>query len=208
MSFLWNVNIHVIARNSIQRFDTLILGAILGPAAVGLFQLAKRTGLAALRLGRPLQQAIYPDVARLWSRGEVLRFRQILLRVNVIMGAVGIVAFVVLSMNMETLVRLAFGDAFVAASPIIVVQLLAATVFLTGNTLVPALMSMGEAKLLSRTTFASLTVFFIAFIPLVHSFGTMGASLSHLLFNVISLAACLIIFLNRTKVPDPQTIAE
>ncbi|MEM9104860.1 MAG: lipopolysaccharide biosynthesis protein, partial [Pseudomonadota bacterium] len=138
LKFLLNVNINVIARTSTQRFDVLLLGALLGPAAVGLFQLAKRVGIAAQRLGRPLQQAVYPDIARLWSRGEVTRFRWIVLRVNLIMGSLGLIAFLILSWNMEFIVRLAFGEAFVPAVPIVIVQVLATTIFLTGNTMNPA----------------------------------------------------------------------
>ena len=199
-AFLWNVNINVIARSSTQRFDTLILGAFLGPAAVGLFQLAKRTGLAALRLGRPLQQAVYPDVARLWARGEILRFRRIVLRVNTVMGVLGLLAFVLVSLSMEFLVRLAFGDAFVAAAPLVIVQVLAVTIFLAGNTFGPAMMSMGEDRILVCITLSATIAFFVGFVPLVLMFGAMGASLSHLIFNMIWLLGCLVIFLHRTSV--------
>lgn len=196
--FLLNVNINVIARTSTQRFDVLLLGALLGPAAVGLFQLAKRVGIAAQRLGRPLQQAVYPDIARLWARGEVSRFRWIVLRVNLIMGSVGLIAFVILSWNMELIVRLAFGEAFVPAVPIVIVQVLATTIFLTGNTMNPAMMSMGEDHKLVRITLVATAVFFAAFAPLVMSFGAIGASIGHVLFNTLWLAGCMWVFLART----------
>lgn len=206
--FLWNVNINVIARNSIQRFDTLLLGVILGPAAVGLFQLAKRVGIAAQRLGRPLQQALYPDIARLWARGEVSRFRWIILRVNLVMGSVALVAFLILAFNMETIVRIAFGDAFVPAVPIVIVQVLATTIFLTGNTMGPALMSMGEDYKLVLITLLSTVFFFLIFWPLVQTFGAMGVSIGHVLFNVIWLSACLWVFLGRTRAQTAQSTPE
>ena len=198
LKFLLNVNINVIARTSTQRFDVLILGALLGPAAVGLYQLAKRIGVAAQRLGRPLQQAVYPDIARLWARGEVSRFRWIVLRVNLIMGSVALIAFVILAANMEFIVRLAFGDAFVPSVPIVIVQVLATTILLTGNTMNPALMSMGEDHRLVRITLVATAVFFIAFAPLVLTFGPIGASIGHVLFNTLWLAGCLWVFLART----------
>ncbi|MEP3274891.1 MAG: lipopolysaccharide biosynthesis protein [Stappiaceae bacterium] len=214
LKFLWNVNINVIARTSTQRFDVLLLGVILGPAAVGLFQLAKRVGIAAQRLGRPLQQAVYPDISRLWARGEVSRFRWIILRVNFVMGSVALVAFLVLAFNMEFIVRLAFGDAFVPAVPIVIVQVLATTIFLTGNTMGPALMSMGEDHKLVRITLVATLFFFVAFWPLVQTFGAMGASMGHVLFNTLWLAVCLWVFLRRThsapkhathtEAPDPK----
>ncbi|MEM9107167.1 MAG: hypothetical protein AAGC96_16065, partial [Pseudomonadota bacterium] len=152
----------------------------------------------AQRLGRPLQQAVYPDIARLWSRGEVTRFRWIVLRVNLIMGSLGLIAFLILSWNMEFIVRLAFGEAFVPAVPIVIVQVLATTIFLTGNTMNPAMMSMGEDHRLVRITLVATAVFFAAFAPLVLSFGAIGASIGHVLFNTLWLVGCMWVFLVRT----------
>ena len=197
--FVWNSNISVIARISTHRFDTLILGALLNPAAAGLYQLAKRTGIAAMRLGRPIQQAVLPEAARLWARGEVSRFRLIVLRVNGVMGAIGGLAFVVAAFYMDLLVRLAFGEAFAAAAPLVTVQVLAVTLFLAGNTFNPALLSMGADRSLIRVTLTATFVFFSAFIPLVHLFGPLGASLSHVLFNLTWLTGCLAVFLRRTR---------
>ena len=201
--FVWNSNINVMARTSTNRFDTLILGALLDPAAVGLYQLAKRTGLAALRLGRPIQQAVYPDVARLWARGEVARFRSIVLRVNGVMGALGAVAFVVIVPSVDILVRLAFGSEFAAAAPLIIVQVLAVMLFLAGNTFNPALLSIGADRSLIRVTLTATIVFFAAFVPFVHQFGLVGASLSHVAFNFTWLVGCLSVFLYRTRPAIP-----
>lgn len=198
-SFLWNANINVIARTSTLRFDTLILGAMLGPAAAGLYLLAKRTGLAALLLGRPIQQAVYPEVARLWVHGEISRFRRIVLGVNAVIATVAAIVLLVAALNMDLLVRVAFGDAFLAAAPLIIVQALAITIFLAGNTLNPALLSMGADRALVRVTLTATVAFFVAFVPLINLFGALGASLSHVLFNAIWLTGCLYIFLRRTR---------
>jgi len=204
--FIWNSNINVIARTSTQRFDTLILGAILDPAAAGLYQLAKRTGLAALRLGRPIQQAVYPDVARLWARGEVLRFRRIVLGVNGVMGVAGAVAFIVVVFGADPLVRLAFGEDFAAAAPLVTVQVLAVTLFLAGNTFNPALLSMGADRNLIGITLAATVVFFALFVPLVSLFGPIGGNMSHVLFNLTWLLGCLVVFLRCTRPPEDRPV--
>jgi len=206
--FVWNSNINVMARMSTNRLDTLILGALLDPAAAGLYQVAKRTGLAALRLGRPIQQAVYPDVARLWARGEVARFRRIVLRVNGVMGALGAVAFVIVIPTADILVRLAFGSAFAEAAPLVIVQVLAVMLFLGGNTLNPALLSIGADRSLIRVTLAATLVFFAAFAPLVNLFGPIGANLSHVLFNLTWLAGCLGVFLHQTRPGIPAVAVE
>ena len=73
--FIWSANVSLLFRKSTQHFDTLIVGGVIDPAAAGLYHVAKRLGAAVLNLGTPIQQAIYPDVARLWTRGELTRFR-------------------------------------------------------------------------------------------------------------------------------------
>ena len=199
LRFLWNSNISVIARTSTLRFDTLILGTLLDPAAAGLYQLAKRTGIAALRLGRPIQQAVYPDVARLWTRGDVLQFRRIVLRINGVMGALGILVLIVMTYHMDFLVRLAFGEAFATTAPLVTVQLLAVTILLAGSTLNPALLSMGADRNLIRITLIATLIFFLVFVPLVHLFGSLGASMSHVAFNLTWLVGCLAVFLQGTR---------
>ncbi len=204
--FVWNSNINVIARSTTQRFDTLILGAILDPAAAGLYQLAKRTALAVLRLGRPIQQAVYPDVARLWARGEVSRFRRVVLRVNGVMGAIGAAGFVVAALGMDFFIHVAFGEAFAAAAPLVTVQVLAVALFLAGNTLNPALLSMGADRHLLVVTLTATFAFFAAFVPLVHLFGPAGANMCHVLFSLFWLLGCLMIFLRRTRpAADPAS---
>lgn len=203
--FVWNSNVNVMARMSTQRFDTLLLGALLDPAAAGLYQLAKRTGLAALRLGRPIQQAVYPDVARLWARGEVARFRRVVLRVNGVMAALGAAAFIVFVPSADFLVHFVFGSDFAAAAPLMTVQVLAVVLFLAGNTLNPALLSIGADRSLTRITLAATAAFFAAFAPFVYVFGLVGANMSHVLFNLIWLLGCLTVFLVQTRPASPGT---
>lgn len=207
LSFLWNVNINVIARTGIQQIDVLIVGAFLEPKAVGLFQIAKRVGLASLRLGRPIQQAIYPDFSRLWASGETERFRRIVWRAMIFMGATATAAFLVLSLKIDFFIDLAFGASFVSAAPAVLAQLLAAAIFLTGNTLGPALMSMGEDRRLMRATLSASALFLIAIVPLIELYGPLGASLAHLLFNSLWLAACLWAFRTGVKRPEPLSAA-
>ena len=55
-----NSNANVTLRQLRQRFDIVLLAGILPAAALGHYQLARRIGEAALRLGRPLGQVTFP----------------------------------------------------------------------------------------------------------------------------------------------------
>ena len=204
LRFIVNTNLNVLARISTQRFDTLIVGAVLGTSAAGFYQLARRVGLAAQRIGRPIQQAIYPDLVKIWARGEKQRFRRIVLRVNGSLTIFSAMAILGAVYFMEFIVEIAFGEAFRPVAPLINIQLFAVALFLSGNILVPALMSMGADKALLIVSFMATAAFFAAIVPLVELFGTAGAVLSQVLFNLILLAGCWGLFLRFTAGRDKK----
>ena len=193
--FIFNTNMNALARLITQRFDTLIVGATLGTSAAGFYQLARRVGLAAVRIGRPLQQAIYPDLAKIWARGERQRFQKLVVWANVSLTLVSLVAIVVAAFLMEFIVKVAFGDKFLPVVPLVNIQLCAVALFLSGNTLGPALLSMGADKGLLYVTIAASATFFAVIVPLLHIFGAEGAVVSQVIFNLILLIGSWALFI-------------
>ncbi|SMX47308.1 lipopolysaccharide biosynthesis protein [Actibacterium lipolyticum] len=192
LRFLWNSNFNVILRQSSQRFDVIILAALVDPAAVGFFHVAKRTANAALRFGRPLRQAIYPEIARIWARGEVARFARVVTRTSTLVFLVAFVCFVPIALNLPAILATFLGEEFRDAASLVTVQALAVIVYLSGIILNPTLLSMGKDKELVRITIIATIAFFALFVPLVKTFGATGAAISHLLFNLIWMAGCLV----------------
>lgn len=215
LRFIVNTNLNALTRLITQRVDTLIVGATLGTSAAGFYQLARRVGLAAVRLGRPLQQVVYPDLAKVWARGERQRFRKLVFWANGTLTTISLVGVVVAALMMEFIVRIAFGESFLAVVPLLNVQLCAVALFLSGNTLGPALLSMGADKGLLFVTIAASVIFFAIIVPLLHAFGAQGAVISQVVFNLILLIGSWILFLrlsstlavpeqNRVKMPETQ----
>jgi O-antigen/teichoic acid export membrane protein len=204
LRFIVNTNLNVLARLSTQRFDTLIVGAVLGISAAGFYQLARRVGLAAHRIGRPIQQAIYPDLARIWARGEKQRFRRMVLRISASLTIFSTVAILGVAYFMELIVEIAFGEAFKPVTPLINIQLFAVALFLSGNILGPALMSMGADKALMTVSIIATAAFFVAIVPLVELFGTAGAVLCQVIFNLIFLTGSWGLFLRFTAGRDTK----
>ena len=188
LRFIINTNLNALARLSTQRLDTLIVGAVLGTSAAGFYQLARRVGLAAQRIGRPLQQAIYPDLAKIWARGEKQHFRRIVMRVNASLTIFSTVAILIIAYFMELIVEIAFGEAFKPVAPLVDIQLFAVALILSGNTLGPALMSMGADKALLTVSIIATAAFFAAIVPMLDNFGAAGAVLCQVMFNLILLA--------------------
>lgn len=192
--FICNANFSLISRDSTLRFDTLIVGAILDTTAVGLYQIAKRIGIATLRLGRPIQQAMNPELARLWARREFARFRRLVLYINGGLGLAALAGVSVTAPFMGTLVQFTFGDAFTGASSLVVVQCFAVALFLSGLLFNPAVLTMGEDRDLVKLSLSGTLLFFVTLPVFTLTFGAVGANWSHLVFNIYLRIAQLTVF--------------
>lgn len=191
LRFLWNSNFNVMLRQSVQRIDIILLSIFVTPVQVGYFHIAKRSADAAIRFGRPISQAIFPEIARLWADGQYARFRKVVLTVTGFLFVIGLIVFVPVAIKIEPIVTAVFGAEFLGAVNIVLLQGFAALVYLGGIVLNPTLLSMGRDKELVRITFVSTIVFLVVFVPLVMMFDGSGAAIGHILFNLAWLLGCL-----------------
>jgi len=192
--FIWSLNFSVAIRKSTRELDTLLVGALLDPAAVGLYHVAKRLGDAALKVGVPIQQAIFPDVARLWVRRDTVRLRRTVQQVNLASAAIAALGLALVALDVDQLLGATVGSSFAEADGPLLLQMAAVTLALGGIALRPALLSMGlQRRLLYAVMIASLG-FYGCLLIAVPTMGVLGASLAHVIFNGVWLVICLTIF--------------
>ena len=187
LRFVVNSNLNVILRSLTQRIDVLLVGAVLGPGATGLYHLARRSTAAAMVVGRPIQQAVYPETARLWAAGEAARFRSLHLRIDLATGVASVLALAVILPYLDPIVARLFGPDFLPAVPAIAVMGVAVALFMGGVTLNPALLSMGRDRRLVGVTLCATAAFFAALVPLMDRLGLLGAAWAHVVFNLVWL---------------------
>jgi O-antigen/teichoic acid export membrane protein len=197
--FIWWLNASILIRKSTRELDTVLVGGLLDSTAVGLYHVAKRLGDAALKLGVPIQQAIFPDVARLWARGLTHRLRQTVHQVNLAGGALAGLGLVVVALNVDRLLALTVGEAFGGASGALVLQMAAVTLILGSITLRPALLSMGLQRTLLHAAVIGSLSFYVCLVIAVPILGVSGASLAHLVFNGVWLVICMAVFERRVQ---------
>ncbi|NHF73081.1 lipopolysaccharide biosynthesis protein [Paracoccus xiamenensis] len=194
LRFLWNSNFNVILRQSANRFDVLILGAMMNPAAVGIYQLGKRVMNRVTKLAAPVRQTIYPELARLWEKRNLRQFNRLILIVSVAILALQLVIAVPIMLNMESVIALVFGPAFAGAGTVMNILLLSAIIFASGVALNPALLAMGQDRMLVRVTVLSTILFALTFLPFIHFWGVEGAAASNLIFNLTWTIGCTLAF--------------
>lgn len=187
--FIWSLNVGNLAQKSTRELDTLIVGGVVDPAAAGLYHVAKRLGEFMILAGVPIQQVVYPDVARMWARAEAARFRKMVTQINLSVGALSAGCMVVVAFNAELLIRLTVGEPFVSAAGLLVLQMLGVTLFLFGVALRPALFSMGLQMRFLQIVTLSTICFYATLLLAVPAFGVYGAPLAHIVYNAVWLAA-------------------
>ena len=198
LRFLWNSNFNVILRQSANRFDVLVLGAMMSPAAVGVYQLGKRVMNRLTKLAGPLRQTIYPELARLWDKGKIHQFNRLVLIFSASILLLQLVIAVPFMLNMERVIAVLFGPAFAGAGPVMNILLISAIIFASGVALNPALLAMGKDRMLVRVTMLSTLLFALSFLPFVHFWGVEGAAASNLIFNLTRTIGCMLAF-RRTR---------
>jgi O-antigen/teichoic acid export membrane protein len=197
--FAWSTNITSTLRMSTQEVDTLVVGGLVDATAAGFYQVAKRMVRVALQLAVSVQQAVYPDVAKLWAKGAIQQFGTIVQRANLLMGMMGCCALLVTMVGAEQIIVWSIGAAFRDASVLLIVQMLAGTIILFGIALQPALMSMGLQRRVLQIAFGATALFHVCLLASVPWIGALGGSLAHVAFSAVWVAAMLLTMQDALK---------
>ncbi len=198
-SFIWSLKASFLVRRSTGDLDTLLIGALLDAGAVGLYHVAKRFGDATLKVGIPIQQVLFPDVARLWARREIQRFRRTVVQIDLVAGGLAAGMLAGVALNVDLVLRLTVGTEYADARILVVLQLIATTTALFGTALRPALLSMGLQMQLLQIVIVATLGFYATLVVLLPVFGVVGASIAHIVLNMLWLGAACLIFVKRIR---------
>jgi O-antigen/teichoic acid export membrane protein len=211
-SFIWSLKASVLIRRSTGDVDTLLIGAILDTGAVGLYHVAKRFGDATLKVGVPIQQVLYPDIARLWARRELDRLRSTVAQIDLITGALAAAVLAGVGLNVDLVLGLTVGPDYADAAILVMLQLIATTTALFGTALRPALLSMGLRVQLLKIVIVATVGFYATLALSLPLLGVVGASIAHIVLNTLWLIGAVILFMRRIRReiarPEDMRLAE
>ncbi len=182
-SFLANISVTI--RSTAQQFDTLLVGAMLDPAAAGFYHIAKRVAKFAQQAGAQVQAVVFPEVAKLWSAGKKKEFKRVVVQTELMLAGVGLFGVVAMIFAADPLVRLFVGPEFKPAAQLLIVQIMAVALVLCGSTSRVALLSMGKEVPILYVSIASTVIFFITAFLLLPKMGAMGANVAHIILGVV-----------------------
>jgi O-antigen/teichoic acid export membrane protein len=193
-SLIWSLKVSVLIRRSTGDLDVLLIGAFLDTGAVGLYHVAKRFGDATLKVGVPIQQVLFPDIARLWARREIKRLRSTVAQIDLITGILAAAMLAGVGLNVDLVLGLTVGPDYADAAILVILQLLATTTALFGTALHPALLSMGLQVLLLKSVIVATLGFYATLVVALPLLGVVGASIAHIVLNTLWLVCAIILF--------------
>ena len=207
-AFIISANGTVLVRKSTQELDLLAVGAVAGPIGAGIYQLVRKLTLTAMKAGAMLQQVAFPDLARLWARRDLRGFTTAIRQVEALTLAVGVAFVIAVIFAGDVAIRLIAGPEFEDAATPLVVQSVAALLFLSGSALRPALMTMGMQPKVFCVVLVAGGAFFATLYVATPALGVSGAGVAHIVFNLIWLAGGLSLFVAALRRQHAAMAAE
>jgi O-antigen/teichoic acid export membrane protein len=189
MGFAWSTNLSGTLRTMTQEADTLLVGALAGNAAAGFYHIAKRIAKVAQQVGGQVQAVLYPDMARMWVRAEIARFRSLTARIQLSLAAFGLTALAMCWLLGEFAIAAVFGAEFADAYPLLLAQLVAVVLILHAAPSRSALLAMDRHRLVLGIALVSTALFFAVAWLTIPATGALGANYAHIAFAALTAIA-------------------
>jgi O-antigen/teichoic acid export membrane protein len=189
--FVWATNASASLDKLLTQVGTLAIGALLDPASAALFRIARQVADAIAKPAKLVVPALYPELARLRTAGDLKGLRRLALQVGLAAGAVATVLLAAVGFLGRPILALVMGPAFGAAAGVMTWLTAAAAVEIWALPLEPMLISTGRAGAAVRVRVVVSIVFLAALFPLVRGFGLDGAGAASLAASLLMLVGML-----------------
>ena len=183
--FVLTTNLNSSIRLGSRELDTMLVGGFVGVEGAGLYKIAKQIAAIPAMLSDPLYQAIYPDLSRLWARGEIKAFKQLLLRSGLVAGGGATVIWLGVVLLGSFFIQIVFGAEFVPAQPVLVWYMLAMVIAIYGFPLQPAMLSMGQPKTTFWVHLFSTIAYFLLLVIFIEWIGLVGAGIAYVCYYLL-----------------------
>ena len=188
-------------RSSASELDTLLVGYLTDPASAGLYHIAKRIGRIAQQAGAQVQAVLFPDLARAWASNDVAGFRKMIAQAHLLLICFGVIGFIIIAATIGKVLELTAGPEFVAAGPLVMVQMVAVVFIVNATVLYSALLAMSLERSALRSIFIAIAFFHLTLILLVPKLGPMGANIAHIVMACIWVAGMTAAYRQRLRAP-------
>jgi len=187
--FLVTNNVDMSVTDAVNRITPLAVGAVLNPAAVGLYHLALRVGMVLQQPILALGRTVYPELALLAARGERHALQRLVLRTGGIAMAGGLAAMLIFALFGEAILRTIGGRGFEGAYWILLLIAFARTIHLLGFPFSSGLVALGQPYVTLRISLVAVLVLMPMLYLLLLRFEIIGAGLYAIAYATATVGA-------------------
>jgi O-antigen/teichoic acid export membrane protein len=177
----WQTNIDLLPKH----VSVLLAGSLLGPAAAGLFRLAREFSTVLTQPAVMLREVLFPDLTRSFHSADG-NIRSVSFKTALYAGSAGLL-FVLISILFGDAILGIIGEEYMAASGLLSLLLLAASFDLASAPLRAAAYAMGRAASILRIHILGIIIYIIMFFLLTPLTGLIGPGLAAILSSVLAL---------------------
>lgn len=177
----WQTNIDLLPKH----LSVLLAGSLLGPAAAGMFRLARDLSSVLTKPAMMLRDVLFPDLTRiLHTKAE--GFHELGFRAVKAAGAVGLL-LVLFSIPAGGPILGLIGQEYTEAASLLTLMLLAATFELAGSPLRAAAYAMGKVSQILRIHLLSILIYLGLFYVLIPVWGLPGPGIAACVGSLLTL---------------------
>ena len=200
--FACSTNLSLTLRVITTEADSLFVGALAGTSAAAVYYLAKRIAKVAMQVGAQVQAVIYPDVSRMWAKGNVRAFRATTLQVQAALALVGILMLAGGWLIGPLLIRVGPGAAYSDAYVLLVTQLIAVMLLLHAAPSRSAMLAMNQSWHVLAISSLGTAIFVVVASYAVPRYGALGGNIAHVILGVVEVVLMDIFWLRRSRRPQ------
>jgi O-antigen/teichoic acid export membrane protein len=190
----WRFAIDVNLASSVQAvwgpIGRLVVGGLLGPAGAALFRVASTLADSAAKPADLLGKAFYPEIMRMDLTSKTPW--KLMLRGTALIGAVAMLAILVLLIGGKPLMALIFGKAFLGAYAPLVILMAIPFIGIFSFPLTPMLYALGRSDGPLKAKLLGSAIFFVSIAPLAWEWDVVGAAIALVLANAVNTAAMML----------------
>lgn len=189
-AFVWTTNAAHSVYAAWGPLSNLVVAAILGPVAAGLYKIASTLTDSAAKPADLLRRGYYPEIMRLDPRER--RPWLLGLRASLVAGAAGVVIVALVLIGGKPLISVVFGHRYVEAYDLLklmVVSLVVAMAFFPLESLLYMAHRQTTALVAQLIAVAAYLVMLVGF---CHAYGLKGAGLAYLAGS-LAVALCMLV---------------
>jgi O-antigen/teichoic acid export membrane protein len=177
----WQTSVDLLPKH----LSTLLVGSLLGPAAAGLFRLARDVSTVLNQPAMMIREVLFPDLTRSWNTNQDA-FASSIFKTAFIAGGVGLIFVVVAWFAGGPMLSLV-GDDYVPAKPLMVLLLVAGSFELASASMRAAAYAMGQAARLLRIHLLGIAIYLMSFYTFTKTLGLIGPGFASILTSMLTL---------------------